>query len=143
MSTGTDHADIWAFELASCEPTEWERWIDAVESILGHSADGDGEADGYSLDEFYDTWKQGLSPDAVAAGIRHIVTRDGHQYWLRKLPGGEFFVNRANPPSPEWSGEPWWTQIGGPFATRHLACEWLTETGGIVTEAGSADGVGR
>ncbi len=89
MSAGTDHADIWAYESAACEPAEWERWIDAVESILGHSADGDSAADGYSLDEFYDTWKQGVSPDAAAAGIRHILTRDGHQYWLRKSPGGE------------------------------------------------------
>lgn len=126
MSAGSDHADIWADESATCEPTAWEHWIDAVEAILGHTADGDGDADGYSLDEFYGKWKAGWSPSAAAAAIRHIVTVAGHQYWLRKHPNNEFSVNRAEPPSPEWSGKPRWTQIGGPFLTRHQACEWLT-----------------
>lgn len=70
MSAGSDHLDRWAYESAACEPTAWEHWIDAVESILGHSADGDSGADGYSLDEFYDSWKQGLSPAEAASGIR-------------------------------------------------------------------------
>ncbi len=72
MSAGSDHADRWAYESAACEPTEWDRWIDAVEAILGHSADGDEDTDGYSLDGFYDTYKQGLTPAAAAARIRTI-----------------------------------------------------------------------
>lgn len=126
MSTGSDHMDLWAYESAACEPDDWERWITAVEAILGHSADGDGDADGYSLDEFYDSWKQGLSPAASAAGIREHVTVGGQQYWLRKLPSNEFVVNVALPPTPKWSGKPWWKQVGGPFPTRHSACEWLS-----------------
>lgn len=125
MSAGSDHADIWAYESAACAPTDWERWIEAVEAILGHSADGDGAADGYSLDEFYNQWKQGLSPDAAAAGIRHEVTVAGQMYWLRKLPTEEFVVMRAELPSPEWSGRPRWTQVGDPFPTRHQACSSL------------------
>lgn len=70
MTTGSDHLDLWAYESAACEPTEWEHWINAVEAILGHSADGDGNTDGYSLDDFYDQWKQGLSPVAATATIR-------------------------------------------------------------------------
>lgn len=70
MSGGSDHIDRWAYESAACEPTDWERWIDTVESILGHCADGDSAADGYSLDEFYGSWKQGLAPAQAAAGIR-------------------------------------------------------------------------
>lgn len=70
MSAGSDHIDRWAYETAACEPTEWERWINAVEAILGHSADGDSNTDGYSLDEFYDSWKHGLSPETAATGIR-------------------------------------------------------------------------
>lgn len=128
MSAGSDHADLWAYESAACEPTEWEHWMIAVEAILGHSADGDGDADGYSLDGFYDRWKQRWSPAAAAAAIRDVVTVVGQQYWLRKLPSNEFIVYRAAPPSPEWSGKPWWTQISGPFPTRHQACEWLTQT---------------
>lgn len=75
MSAGSDHADIWAYESAACEPDEWHRWIDAVEAILGHSADGDEDADGYSMDGFYDNWKQGLTPAAAAAGIRTVDGR--------------------------------------------------------------------
>lgn len=69
MSAGSDHIDRWAYESAACEPTAWEHWINAVEAILGHSADGDGEADGYSLDDFYDSWKHGMTPAQAAAGI--------------------------------------------------------------------------
>lgn len=128
MSAGSDHVDLCAYESAACEPTAWEHWINAVEAILGHSADGDGAADGYSLDEFYDRWNQGWSPDVAAAGIRTVVTVGGQQYWLRKLPNNNFIVCRAEPPSPQWSGKPWWTQVGGPFATRHQACQWLAST---------------
>lgn len=75
MSAGSDHLDRWAYESDACEPTDWERWINAVEAILGYSADGDSDTDGYSLDEFYDSWKQGLSPEAAAAGIRTAAAR--------------------------------------------------------------------
>lgn len=63
-----DHAAVWAYESAGCRPTAWEKWIAEVESLLGHSADGDQDADGYSLDSFYAQWESSLSPaDAVAA----------------------------------------------------------------------------
>lgn len=67
MSAGSDHMAIGAYESAMCEPTAWERWIDDVESLLGHSADGDEVTDGYSLDGFYEMWKHGLQPAAAAA----------------------------------------------------------------------------
>ena len=65
-----DHAAIWAHESAACEPTAWERWINEVESLLGHGADGDQSTDGYSLDGFYENvgtppnagGRRGLSP---------------------------------------------------------------------------------
>lgn len=76
----SDHLDLWAYESAACEPTAWERWIAAVEAILGHGADGDGAADGYSLDEFYDHWKQGWSvAAAAAAAIRAVATVGDHR----------------------------------------------------------------
>ena len=34
----------------SSKNTGWLKWIDAVETFLGHSLDGDQEVDGYSLD---------------------------------------------------------------------------------------------
>ena len=70
MSTSDDHAAVWAHESAACEPTPWERWIAAVEVLLGHSADGEHAVDGYSLDGFYDLWKAGASPaDAVSSSL--------------------------------------------------------------------------
>lgn len=61
-----NHLETWAFESAACEPSDWERWIAKVEKIIGHSADGDEDADGYSLDGFYLLWQQGLDPAAAA-----------------------------------------------------------------------------
>ncbi|WP_233213682.1 hypothetical protein [Mycobacterium hubeiense] len=72
--TNTDHQDIWAYESAGCAPTEWERWIDQVESRLGHDVDGDQAEDGYSLDGFHDMWKQGVAPHDAAASVRPART---------------------------------------------------------------------
>jgi hypothetical protein len=65
--TSDDHAAIWAYESAACEPTAWERWINEVESLLGHGADGDQSTDGYSLDGFYEMWERGLTPAAAVS----------------------------------------------------------------------------
>ncbi|GAS94914.1 hypothetical protein MMAG44476_21737 [Mycolicibacterium mageritense DSM 44476 = CIP 104973] len=68
MVADDDHAAIWALESAACQASAWERWIDQVEALLGHSPDGDLRADRYSLDSFYAHWKAGVTPsDAVAA----------------------------------------------------------------------------
>lgn len=68
MTTDDDHAAIWAYESAACQPTAWERWIDQVEALLGRSVDGDQRVDGFSLDGFYENWKASMSPaEAVAA----------------------------------------------------------------------------
>lgn len=72
-----EHAALWATESAACEPTEWERWVDELETQMGHSADGDQEGDGYSLDGFYSQWKAGLTPTAAAAAVTRC--RDGSQ----------------------------------------------------------------
>lgn len=70
MSTSTDHADLWAYESAACAPTEWENWITTVEFILGHSADGDSATDGYSLDDFHNHWKAGVTPAQAVASTQ-------------------------------------------------------------------------
>jgi hypothetical protein len=64
-----DHAAIWAYESAACEPTAWERWINEVESLLGHGADCDQSTDGYSLDGFYEMWERRLTPAAAADSV--------------------------------------------------------------------------
>lgn len=76
-----EHAALWATESAACEPTEWERWVDELETQMGHSADGDQESDGYSLDGFYSQWKARLTPTAAAAAVTRC--RDGQD------PGGK------------------------------------------------------
>lgn len=66
MDIESDHLSIYAAESAALEPTGWESWIGQAENILGNSADGDQEEDGYSLDSFYQLFEQGLTPaDAV------------------------------------------------------------------------------
>ncbi|MCV7256939.1 hypothetical protein H7J86_32670 [Mycobacterium hackensackense] len=64
-----DHAALWAAESAACEPTAWERWVDELEAHLGHSADGDQNTDGYSMDHFYAQWKSGMTAAAAAASV--------------------------------------------------------------------------
>lgn len=61
------HLALGLAESAACEPTDWERWVDAVEALLGHDADGDQTIDGYSLDGFYTAWKSGTTPEQALA----------------------------------------------------------------------------
>jgi hypothetical protein len=62
-----------------------------VEAIPGHSADGDGSADGYSLDEFYDRWKQGEG--------------QAHREVVKALRG--LFVSRADKLAAELPRDSW------------------------------------
>lgn len=66
MSAGSDHIAIGEYESAICEPTGWDHWIDDVERLLGHSADGDHSTDGYSMDSFHEMWRSGLTAAAAA-----------------------------------------------------------------------------
>lgn len=66
-----DHAAVWAAESAACDPTPWDRWVDELEAQLGHSADGDENTDGYSMDGFYAQWKSGMTATAAAASATH------------------------------------------------------------------------
>jgi hypothetical protein len=73
---GDIHMEIWEAEnYQSPAERSWYSWIQTVENLLGHSADGDnsdaakaaGTADGYSLDELYDAFLSGKTPaDAVS-----------------------------------------------------------------------------
>lgn len=68
----------------------------------------------------------------VPGATPRITTVSGVNYWIRDSYGhGRFhgwFVNRENPPGPEWCGRPWWTQIAGPFTSRPEARKWLHKT---------------
>lgn len=76
MSAGDDHATLGAYESQQCEPTVWESWATAVETAIGHSLDGTHATDGYSLDDAYNLWQQGLSVAAAATHIRAATHRD-------------------------------------------------------------------
>lgn len=61
-----------AAESAGLNPTAWDRWIAKAEKLIGHNLDGDdsdaakaaGIACGYSLDEAFDHFKRGTTPEA-------------------------------------------------------------------------------
>lgn len=65
-----NHQEVYAIESAALEPTAWERWATRAERIAGHSLDGDGATDGYSLDEAYDAWQEGVTAADYVNRIR-------------------------------------------------------------------------
>lgn len=71
--SGSDHLAGWAAESAACDPGPWEKWIDEVERLLGHSADGDGREDGYSMDNFFKAWEGGQSAADAVADVRRTM----------------------------------------------------------------------
>lgn len=59
--------EMIAYESGSSrEEARWERWVNEVERLLGHSLDGDQEIDGYSLDGALDLFKSGMKPITYA-----------------------------------------------------------------------------
>jgi hypothetical protein len=70
-----NHLEFAAAESAALSTSPWERWAARVEGILGHSLDGNQDEDGYSMDEAYEVWESGESPQAFAYCI---YTRPGY-----------------------------------------------------------------
>ena len=52
------------------ESTPWLRWVDEVETLIGHSLDGDQKDDGYSLDYAYDQFASGVPAIQMATNIK-------------------------------------------------------------------------
>lgn len=82
-----DHADIYAAEAAALAPTDWEHWIERVETLIGHDADGNIREDGYSLGTFDDMFRAGLSPEVASTRILGAlyVTAVGATYRLTSV----------------------------------------------------------
>ena len=57
-------------EMDCDKPTAWEAWVKSVESMIGHSLDGDQTIDGYSLDYAYETFRCGTTAREYAAHIK-------------------------------------------------------------------------
>lgn len=47
----------------------WLKWAARVEKLVGHSLDGDQQADGYSLDFAHDAFEAGHIPESYAADV--------------------------------------------------------------------------
>ena len=67
------HLEFAAAESAALRPTDWERWADKAEALAGHSLDGDQRDDGYSLDDAYQAWLRGESPDSYVRTLAEEV----------------------------------------------------------------------
>lgn len=80
----SDHLAIYAAESAALAATDWERWINRVESLMQHDADSDLGEKGYSLDTFLDMYEAGVTPEAASVRIVGAVftTPDGLVYRL-------------------------------------------------------------
>lgn len=66
------HMSLWKTETwVSAHEKAWLRWIDELESVVGHNLDGTQWIDGYSLDHSYKMWEDGLNPQAAAEVIKH------------------------------------------------------------------------
>lgn len=70
---GDTHLALGLAESAACDPTDWERWVDKVEALMGHDADGDQSEDGYSLDAFLTLWEAGRTPAQAVAEVKDVV----------------------------------------------------------------------
>jgi hypothetical protein len=64
------HIALGRSESAAVMENEHERDLYKIERILGHSLDGDGAIDGYSLDGASDMLLDGLSVEEVVEEIR-------------------------------------------------------------------------
>lgn len=65
------HYQLWLDETReTARDIAWDRWATNVERSLGHSLDGNGPTDGYSLDEAYDWFMAGLTASEAADRVR-------------------------------------------------------------------------
>jgi hypothetical protein len=60
-SYNMNHMEFAKAESEGLKQTPFEAWIGRVEKIVGHDLDGDLHQDGYSMDDCYDLFEQGLT----------------------------------------------------------------------------------
>ena len=72
-----DHLEFARLESQCLEPTPWEKWINELERLVGHSLDGDQAEDGYSLDRCFDLYHQRFTPKEAQQDIN----------WQRSIRG--------------------------------------------------------
>lgn len=68
------HAEFVASEsYVSPGEKRWLAWVKQVETLLGHSLDGDQQDDGYSLDFAFDDFEHGLTPEQYVSDTRLAI----------------------------------------------------------------------
>ncbi|RYF49326.1 MAG: hypothetical protein EOO38_08175 [Cytophagaceae bacterium] len=69
------HLETWKSETrTSPDEQHWYSWIKEAEKLAGHSLDGDNShdnpnPDGYSMDEAYESWETGCTPEQYVNSI--------------------------------------------------------------------------
>jgi hypothetical protein len=64
-----DFFEFAAYEREALKPSDFEKWADQVEKLVGHSLDGDQATDGYSLDYAKEQFDRGISAVLFAQSI--------------------------------------------------------------------------
>jgi hypothetical protein len=75
-----DHMQVWSWETEDLD-SDWQRWADRVEQLLGHDLDGSFNEDGYSLHGAYEMWKMGLTPEQAYARITQDKQNLSNKRW--------------------------------------------------------------
>lgn len=60
-------------DAPSASDRSWYRWVDKVEALFGHDLDGsdvDQAGCGYSMDEGYEEWSRGTSPEGYVSLVK-------------------------------------------------------------------------
>lgn len=66
-----NHLETYQFEVyVPKSERDWLSWAGTVESMLGHTLDGDLSEDGYSLDRAYDHFKLGTKTTEYVKEVR-------------------------------------------------------------------------
>lgn len=69
-----NHLEYYQLEIyVPREEREWISWASRVESLLGHSLDGDLSTDGYSLDRAYSFFKLGATSNEYVSEVRRMT----------------------------------------------------------------------
>lgn len=85
----TDHMEFAEVEqqlLAGSQmDRDWSRWYDRAEQLLGGNLDGDGDENGYSIDEANDFFRAKRSPleyvSMVRERVNFVVRVDDLRIW--------------------------------------------------------------
>jgi hypothetical protein len=71
-----NHIEFALLESAALAKNPFESWVEKVEKVVGHDLDGDKDEDGYSLDDAFDCYEKGISPEYY---IRKVIRAEARR----------------------------------------------------------------